>query len=298
MRAALAFVFLMVLGSAALAVECPPEVPAGVACLDPADTVMLEHADRTERLKRLSGGTVDFTFVEDHISGAELGLGEFPDGLPILRVIADQDVFFDSGSDVIRPEAFRLVDIIARNLRSEVSDVAVFVAGHTDSDGAELYNRDLGLRRAMSVASSLARSGIYQAAIYRVSFGELMPIASNASARGKARNRRVEFLFAARPKAITAYIEDYLPIAPCAEASDDPIGSCLVAIDIPIVRVTIPKDSEARVIRLDQVAREVEANQTLTPIEAKQARQEIEHERERIPIEVHEERVPIQLTLQ
>lgn len=297
MRPLLTLLLLLAVLHPAAAAECPPEAPPGVPCLDPAESAMLEHVDRTDRLRRLSAGDVEFTFVEDQISAADLGLADFPQGLPILRVIADQDVFFDSGSDVIRPEAFRLIDIIAADLRREVSDVALFVAGHTDSDGEEGYNRELGLRRATRVAASLARSGIYQAAIYRVSFGELMPVAGNGTAAGKARNRRVEFLFAARPRAVAAYLARQ-PVAACGEALSGKAGDCRVSISIPVARIEIPPESADTVIGLDNVAQQVAADTSLTAVETAKLRQRIEHERERIPIEVHEDRVPIELTLQ
>jgi hypothetical protein len=84
--------------------------------------------------------------------------------------------------------------------------VAVFIAGHTDWIGSEEYNLQLGLRRARSVASALAELGVAQAQIFAISFGKAVPIADNNTPEGREKNRRVEFLFSARPQAIAAYL--------------------------------------------------------------------------------------------
>ncbi|WP_419912802.1 OmpA family protein [Hoeflea sp.] len=66
------------------------------------------------------------------------------------------------------------------------------VYGFTDSTGTASYNLDLSQRRAQSVSSYLAAQGIDRRRMYVVGFGQERPIASNASAEGRAQNRRVE----------------------------------------------------------------------------------------------------------
>ena len=68
----------------------------------------------------------------------------------------------------------------------------VDVYGHTDSDGNDNYNFDLSQRRALSVANYLSGQGVDSRRFAVTGFGETRPIASNASAAGKASNRRVE----------------------------------------------------------------------------------------------------------
>ena len=68
----------------------------------------------------------------------------------------------------------------------------VDVYGHTDSDGDDNYNFDLSQRRALSVANYLAGQGVDSRRFAVTGFGETRPIASNATAAGKAQNRRVE----------------------------------------------------------------------------------------------------------
>lgn len=66
------------------------------------------------------------------------------------------------------------------------------ITGHTDSRASDQYNMGLSLRRANSVAR-VAQSGGARIADVR-GYGERMPKASNASAAGMAKNRRVEII--------------------------------------------------------------------------------------------------------
>ena len=66
------------------------------------------------------------------------------------------------------------------------------IIGHTDSRGADDYNRVLSERRANAVARHLADNGIPAKLIVVEGKGESRPIASNDTEEGRARNRRVE----------------------------------------------------------------------------------------------------------
>jgi outer membrane protein OmpA-like peptidoglycan-associated protein len=69
----------------------------------------------------------------------------------------------------------------------ELGDGPIRVTGHTDARGSAAYNRALSLRRARAVAAVL-RSG----RVRIVAAGESRPVASNRTAAGRPRNRRVE----------------------------------------------------------------------------------------------------------
>ena len=68
----------------------------------------------------------------------------------------------------------------------------VDVYGHTDSTGNDEHNFDLSQRRALSVANYLSAQGVDSRRFAVTGFGETKPIASNATAQGRAANRRVE----------------------------------------------------------------------------------------------------------
>jgi outer membrane protein OmpA-like peptidoglycan-associated protein len=66
------------------------------------------------------------------------------------------------------------------------------VVGHTDSTGSAEYNQALSERRAATVASYVNARGIDQQRILAFGRGLTQPIADNATAAGRAQNRRVE----------------------------------------------------------------------------------------------------------
>lgn len=67
---------------------------------------------------------------------------------------------------------------------------AYIIEGHTDSDASDSYNMALSQRRASAVAGIASRAGARVASVRW--YGERLPVASNATAGGKAKNRRVE----------------------------------------------------------------------------------------------------------
>jgi OOP family OmpA-OmpF porin len=72
------------------------------------------------------------------------------------------------------------------------SDIELVLEGHTDSVGTESYNNDLSARRAEAVKQKLASDySISAARISTIGYGESRPIATNATAEGRALNRRV-----------------------------------------------------------------------------------------------------------
>lgn len=186
-----------------------PAAPAwAFQILEPKDTVALEHEDRKKRLMRLSDamGVDAPQFQEYLISPSEHGLADYPVDIPVLRVIFSEKFFFDFNRDVVRPEADGALKIIARSLALDPPDVTVFIAGHTDAIGGAAYNQQLGLRRARAVAADLITRGVNRAQLFDISFGKMVPIADNDTEEGRARNRRVEFLFSARPAPIAAWL--------------------------------------------------------------------------------------------
>jgi outer membrane protein OmpA-like peptidoglycan-associated protein len=71
--------------------------------------------------------------------------------------------------------------------------VRLQIGGHTDSQGRESYNRQLSLQRASNVRDFLVAAGVDAARLEPVGFGSGQPVASNDTAEGRARNRRITF---------------------------------------------------------------------------------------------------------
>ncbi|MGH8244621.1 MAG: OmpA family protein, partial [Steroidobacteraceae bacterium] len=73
------------------------------------------------------------------------------------------------------------------------------VEGHTDSTGSDATNRDLSLRRASTVRDYLVSQGVDSSSIEVAGLGPDVPIASNDTREGRARNRRVEIILSGDP---------------------------------------------------------------------------------------------------
>lgn len=132
----------------------------------------------------------------------------FGTDLPVLRVVFPDRTFFDTGRSVLRPEARQVAMIIAESLRREPPDVAMFVAGHADRRGSDEANEVLSESRADAVARTIYRFGVSFTSIWRIGFGEDMPLQGGMTDADFALNRRVEFLFAARPEAVGVWLAD------------------------------------------------------------------------------------------
>jgi outer membrane protein OmpA-like peptidoglycan-associated protein len=128
--------------------------------------------------------------LEAQLSGSGVGVARQGDNL-VLRM--PSDVTFASNQSSINPGFNATLDDVAAVLNRYDQSV-VDIIGHADSDGADDYNLDLSRRRASSVAQYLVNRGVLADRLYVDGKGESAPIASNATAEGKAQNRRVEIL--------------------------------------------------------------------------------------------------------
>ena len=72
-------------------------------------------------------------------------------------------------------------------------EVYVEISGHTDNIGSVKANQNLSLRRAQSVKNWLVRHGIPSRRLKTAGKGAAEPVADNATAEGRAENRRIEF---------------------------------------------------------------------------------------------------------
>jgi outer membrane protein OmpA-like peptidoglycan-associated protein len=99
---------------------------------------------------------------------------------------------FPVGSAEIRPSNFSLLTKVQRVLR-EFPDAPIVVGGHTDAQGNDATNQSLSQRRADAVREYLlANMSIPNFRLEAVGFGESQPIASNETADGRAKNRRID----------------------------------------------------------------------------------------------------------
>lgn len=105
-------------------------------------------------------------------------------------------VYFAFDSDKVSPASAPALQAVVTVLTPH-PDWRLVIEGHTDSVGGAAYNLDLSQRRAAAVRLALVEGyGIDGARLATAGFGLTQPVASNETAEGRARNRRVEL---ARP---------------------------------------------------------------------------------------------------
>jgi outer membrane protein OmpA-like peptidoglycan-associated protein len=102
-------------------------------------------------------------------------------------------LFVTNKSDLL-PGAQVKLGQVADALGTQDTESKIVVNGYTDSQGTAAYNQDLSQRRAQSVRDYLVTKGIASDRITAVGFGLNNPVADNATAEGRANNRRVEIV--------------------------------------------------------------------------------------------------------
>ncbi len=105
--------------------------------------------------------------------------------LPVVHFAFDR-------ADLRKPD-LPLLDRLAQTLQ-RYSKLKLEIQGHTDPVGTEAYNQRLSERRAERVKAYLVSKGISADRLKTVGFSENRPVADNATAEGRALNRRVEFV--------------------------------------------------------------------------------------------------------
>ena len=108
--------------------------------------------------------------------------------------VATQGIYFDTGSDRIRPESTPTLKEIGEMLK-EHGDLKLTIEGHTDNVGTTQSNQELSNRRAAAVKAFLVTSyGVDAGRLQSVGVGAEKPVAPNTTPEGRQQNRRVELV--------------------------------------------------------------------------------------------------------
>lgn len=108
-----------------------------------------------------------------------------------INLIMPGNITFPSAGSNLKGDFYEVLNSVALVLE-EFDKTIIVVAGYTDSQGSNSYNQQLSEDRAGAVASYLKGRKITPARFDVIGFGERNPIADNATAEGRALNRRVE----------------------------------------------------------------------------------------------------------
>ena len=107
------------------------------------------------------------------------------------KITLQADTLYDFDKATLKAEGQATLDKIAKDL-SKIKLEVIIAVGNTDSVGTDAYNMALGQRRAQSVKAYLVSKGVDGSRIYTESKGKSNPVASNATAEGRAKNRRTD----------------------------------------------------------------------------------------------------------
>lgn len=103
-------------------------------------------------------------------------------------------IYFNTNSAIVKQESYGILKSIADMLKSD-ENISVNIVGHTDAAGDEAFNQELSLMRAEAVKNILVTEFSINEGRFQFSGkGETQPVDENDTEKGKANNRRVEFI--------------------------------------------------------------------------------------------------------
>ncbi len=100
-------------------------------------------------------------------------------------------IHFDTDSAKLRADSMPALNAVLGLIKNHAGSRWI-IAGHTDNQGSEEHNQPLSERRAASVITWLKTHGVEEESLVPQGFGATRPLADNATAGGRALNRRVE----------------------------------------------------------------------------------------------------------
>lgn len=137
--------------------------------------------------------------AQAQLQNAEVETVKDANGLDAVKVTFDSGILFATNkydlTTTSKNELQKLINIMKQN-----TDVSIDVQGYTDNTGNDAINNPLSVKRAQSVANYLTSNGVQYAQLKNVNgYGSSNPVADNATAEGRQKNRRVEvYLYASQ----------------------------------------------------------------------------------------------------
>ncbi|MCC6685448.1 MAG: OmpA family protein, partial [Fimbriimonadaceae bacterium] len=141
---------------------------------------------------RVSGLTISLQSEEPDLGGVFAAMSH-----PTLEEWLDATnritVSFQSGGTQLAKTTEATLKLATEALLRSRSKTPILIAGYTDSTGSDSGNRRLSQRRAQAVLEFMVSRGVNRDQLTAEGFGPDDPIASNLTAEGRAKNRRIEF---------------------------------------------------------------------------------------------------------
>ncbi len=127
-----------------------------------------------------------------------LGEGEFFESDFRVEIVYEpakhftlDNVEFDVGKATLRPASYKELDELVEYLRWKETE-KIEISGHTDNAGKDADNLKLSQQRADAVRNYLLKKGVKAGRVVAKGYGASEPVADNATAQGRQKNRRTE----------------------------------------------------------------------------------------------------------
>ncbi|MEG1615973.1 MAG: OmpA family protein [Bacteroidales bacterium] len=121
--------------------------------------------------------------------------------LDAIKLGLDDSVLFMEGSAKLSPKAEAILSRVAENLNN-FPETDVTIVGYTSTTGTQQVNMDLSMSRAQNVMDYLVAKGVDATRMKAIGKNWQDPVATNATAAGRAMNRRVEIWVTANQQMI------------------------------------------------------------------------------------------------
>ncbi len=162
------------------------------------DSLLLIGRVPADRQQEVQAGMADLAArlgldLVDDVEYVELTADQAALQEELDAALADVVINFDSGSAVIPADGRVQLDALVPLLTDVPEGTLVAVEGFTDSQGDAAANQRLSEARAQAVVDYLVSQGVSPDVLRASGNGESRPVASNDTAEGRARNRRIEF---------------------------------------------------------------------------------------------------------
>ena len=214
--------------------EAMGSIQAALGLRSPNDTsdVPQGKTPLTADIAEIGGGGMTPEQIEEQLEAVlqEFNLeakGEARQSVHGVVLQIEGDLMFNSGEAALTPQTFALLNALAGYINKVGRQVDI--VGHTDNIpiATAVYpsNWELSAARAGQAVRYLAEQGVPADRMRAIGQADTVPIATNDTAEGRARNRRVEFVFTApvKPNLPTAPVES-LELAPDPAAVMDPVA--------------------------------------------------------------------------
>ncbi len=154
-------------------------------------TTLSDYLAMRDKWQNADAGTpVKVAAVGQATPSNTAGLNSCKDDLSKLS--GNRSILFGNNSAELDPSSNAILDKVVETINA-CGETALIIEGHTDSVGSGDLNMKLSQARAQSVLEYLANAGVSRTRLEAVGFGESKPIASNATRKSRALNRRIEF---------------------------------------------------------------------------------------------------------